>query len=95
MTRDAHQLSHDLRIGLAVEAVIGWASAAEHVEQRAMNRALPCTVGEQDGAVNVKENELHIRVSKSPLMMLAAPTPCHGVGDSPSTSQATSTAMSG
>ena len=61
---DAHQLSHDLRIGLAVEAMVFGSGAAEHVDQRAMHGALPRAVGQQDGSVDVEQNELHVRVSK-------------------------------
>ena len=60
MAFDAHQLAHDLRIGLAVEVVIVRAGAAEHLAQRAMDGALAGAVGEQDGAVDVEENELHV-----------------------------------
>jgi hypothetical protein len=45
-----------------------------------MNRALAGAIGEENGAVDIEENELHDRVSKRPLMIETAPTNCHGVG---------------
>src|SRR5581483_11818308 len=90
MTGEPHQLAHDLRIGLPVEAVILRARGAEHFDQRAVNRAAARAVGEQDRAVDVKQNELHVRVSTRPPRMPAAPTPCQMVGTSPSSAHATS-----
>ena len=60
MAFDAHQLAHDLRIRLAAEVVIVRAGAAEHLAQRAMDGAFAGAVGQQNGAVDVEENELHV-----------------------------------
>ena len=92
---EAHQLAHDLRIGLAVEAVIGGPRRAEHVGERALHRSLPCTVREQDRTVDVEQSEFHVRVRRRPPMMQAAPRPCQTVGVSPSIAHATITAING
>ena len=56
---EAHELAHDLRVSLAVEPVIGGSSAAEDLDERAVDSAPAGTVGEQQRAVDVKEDELH------------------------------------
>src|SRR5215207_120416 len=91
----SHQLAHDLRVGLSVEPMVVGSTAAVHLDQRAVDGALAGAIGQQNGSVDVEENELHIRVSKSPPMMQAAPIPCHDVGVSPNIIQATSTAITG
>ena len=90
-----HQLANYLRIGLTVEAMVGGSTVAEHLDERAMDCTLPRTVGEKDRSVDVEENESHVRVSRSPVMMLAVPIHCHTVGVSCSITHATITAMIG
>ena len=54
------QLAHDLRIGLAIEAIAFDRPRRAHlVKQRAMDGASPCAVGPQEGAVDVEEDEPH------------------------------------
>jgi hypothetical protein len=45
-----------------------------------MDGALAGTVRQENGAIDVEENELHGRVSNKPLMMETAPRICQGVG---------------
>src|SRR3954466_1760275 len=63
--------------------------------QRPANGAFARSVAQQHRAVDIKENELHVRARRMPDMIDAAPMPCQTVGISPSTSQATSTAKIG
>src|SRR5688500_822218 len=96
----AHQIAHDLAVGLAVEPVVGRPGGAEHLAQGGVDRAPADAVGPEHGAIDVEEDELHRlsapeRVRRSPVMMLTAPTPCQSVSDSPRASQATTRAMRG
>src|SRR6266480_7093999 len=60
VAREREQVAHDLRIGLAVEAVaLDRARGARLVEQRALNRPPARAVGPEQGAVDVEEDELH------------------------------------
>ena len=68
---------------------------AVHLDQRAMDRALSGARGQENGSVDVEEDELHIRVNTSPLMMHAAPMACHTLGVSLSSSHATRIAITG
>src|SRR5262249_23718271 len=95
MAFHSHQLANDLRIGLAAKRMVVRTGAAEDFGERAMDRPLPGAVGEQDGSVDVEENELHDRVSKSPVMIEMAPTICHPFGTSPSNGHAIRSATTG
>jgi len=53
----AHQLAHDLRIRLPVEAVIVRAAVSEVLFERTEDRAPAGPVGPEDGAVDVEQNE--------------------------------------
>jgi hypothetical protein len=53
----AHQLAHDLRVGLAVEAVPLGAGAAEQLRERTVDRAPAGAVGGENGTVDVEESE--------------------------------------
>ena len=92
---DSHDLSNDLCIRFAIEAMILWTGRTIDLDERAMDRALSGAGRQQNRSVDVEENELHIRVNMSPLMMQAAPMPCHNVGFSPSKSHATRIAITG
>ena len=60
VAREREQVAHDLRIGLAVEAVaLDRPRGARLVEQRALNRPPARAVGPEQGAVDVEEDELH------------------------------------
>jgi len=51
------ELAHDLRIGLAIEAVaVDWAGGPHLVQQRLMNGAPSCTVCPQEGSVDVEKD---------------------------------------
>jgi hypothetical protein len=91
----AHQLADDLRIGLAVEAMLRGSCAPEYLDQRALHGPTARAVGQQDRSVDVEQDESHVRVSKRPVMMHAMPIPCHTVGVSFSITHATATAMIG
>jgi hypothetical protein len=53
----AHQLAHDLRIGLAVEAMLARPALAEVLLQRLEDRAPAGAVGPEDGPVDVEQHE--------------------------------------
>src|SRR5688572_25879928 len=101
MTGHSHQLAHDLRVRLAVKVIVGGARTSEDLAQRPVNGAPPGSVGQEERSVDVEQNELHVsaeactRVSSTPVTIVAAPSPCHAVGLSPSVSQATIRAISG
>jgi len=92
---ELHQLTNDLRVGLPIEAMVIGAGRPIHLDQGAMNGSFARAGSEENGSVDIEEDQLHIRVNKSPLMMLAAPMHCQTVGVSPSISHATSTAITG
>src|SRR5205085_2504226 len=81
--------------GLAVETVILGAALAKDFRERTIDGAAPRAIREQQRTVDVEQHELHVRVSNRPEVIDAAPTPCHTVGNSPSSSHATATAKSG
>ena len=53
----AHQLAHDLRIGLAVEAMLARPARAEVLLERLEDRASARAVGPEDGPVDVEQHE--------------------------------------
>ena len=98
-----HQLADDLTVGLAVEAMVGRANAAEDLGQRGMQRATTGTVAPEQGAVDVEEDDRlhrhcrvdHVRVSRIPTMIATAPPTWMSVGCSPNAIQATTSATTG
>jgi hypothetical protein len=54
----AQQLTHDLRIGLSVEAVLARSGLAEVLLQRLKHGAAAGAVGPQDRAVDVEQHDL-------------------------------------
>src|SRR2546425_10557630 len=70
VTRERQQLAHDLRVGLAVEAVgRDRPRRARLSQQRAMDRSPARAVGPQQSAVNVEEDELHAGKIATPLCL--------------------------
>jgi hypothetical protein len=57
VTLEAHEVAHDLPVRLPVEPVALGADAAEHLTERAMDRAAAGPVGPEDRAVDVEEDE--------------------------------------
>ena len=53
----AQQLAHDLRIGLAVEAMLARPALAEVLFQRLEDRAPAGAVGPEDGPVDIEQHE--------------------------------------
>ena len=52
-----HQLAHDLRIGLAVEAMLARTGRAEVLLERLEDGAPSRAVGPQDGPVDVEQHD--------------------------------------
>jgi len=100
VTGETHHITHDLRVGLPVEAIIGRHRDAENFEERMLNRSPAGTVGPHERAVDVEEDELHeldrdVRARRTPIMTPAAPQICQTPGSSRSAAHATSIAKTG
>src|SRR5207253_7544161 len=60
MPRERQEITHDLRIGLPVEAVgLDGPGGTGLVDERALDRPAPGAVGPQERPIDVEQNELH------------------------------------
>src|SRR2546422_1958021 len=60
MPRERQEITHDLRIGLPIEAVaLDGPRSTGLVEERALDRPAPGAVGPQERPIDVEQNELH------------------------------------
>src|SRR6185437_589171 len=93
--RGAHEITHDLRISLAIVAIVRGSRTAEDVLERCSHGATAGAISPEKRAVNVEENELHERVRRTPAMMVTAPNPCQSVGTSAMSTHDASSAITG
>src|SRR5687767_14855628 len=107
MPLEPHDLTNDLRIGLAIIPMVFGTRRSEDLAQRGEHRPPPGAIALKDGAVDVEEHEtrralLHhsghgsaVRVRSTPAMIPTAPTSCHTLGFSPSITRAATSAKMG
>ena len=92
---ERHEIAHDLRVGLSVVAVLRRAGGADRLGERRGHRPAAGAVAPEERAVDVEEDEPHVRVSTTPAMIVPAPSACQGVGTSPSAAHAAPSAITG
>jgi len=92
---EAHRFADNLTIGLSVIPVFLIPRRTENRGERALHRYATHSAAAKDRSVYVEEYESHVRVRKSPEIIVPVPIPCHTVGVSLRKIHATRIAITG